>query len=115
MAAVYVSNLVINAGSDFSQTFSLVEFDDSGPLNLNGFTVAAQFRKHAGSSSKHDFTTNILNATDGELLISLSASASNVPKPGRYVYDILVTDTANTVTRVVEGSVMVRAGVTTHG
>ena len=54
MAAVYVSNLVINAGSDFSQTFDLVESDDSGPLDLNGFSVAAQFRKHAGSTSKTD-------------------------------------------------------------
>ena len=56
MAAVYVSNLVINAGSDFSQTFDLIESDDSGALNLDGFTVTSQFRKHAGSSSKHDFT-----------------------------------------------------------
>ena len=112
MSAVYVSNLVINAGSDFSQTFNLVESDDSGPLNLNGFTVAAQFRKHAGSTSKHDFTTNVLNAPTGELLISLSASASNVPKPGRYVYDIVITNAAGEKTRVVEGSVLLREGVT---
>ena len=112
MAAVYVSNLVINAGSDFSQSFNLVESDDSGPLNLTGFSIAAQFRKHAGSSSKHDFTTNLLNATAGELLISLSASASNVPKPGRYVYDIVITNAAGEKTRVVEGSVLLREGVT---
>ena len=112
MAAVYVSNLVVNAGSDFSQSFSLVESDDSGPLNLSGFTVAAQFRKHAGSTSKHDFTTNVLNAINGELLISLSASASNVPKPGRYVYDIVITNAAGEKTRVVEGSVLLREGVT---
>tara|TARA_R100001460_G_scaffold46464_2_gene84011 strand:- start:5697 stop:6038 length:342 start_codon:yes stop_codon:yes gene_type:complete len=112
MAAVYVSNLVINAGSDFSQSFSLVESDDSGPLNLSGFTIAAQFRKHAGSSSKHDFTANVLDATNGELLISLSAAASNVPKPGRYVYDIVITNAASEKTRVVEGSVLLREGVT---
>ena len=112
MAAVYVSNLVVNAGSDFSQSFNLVESDDSGPLNLSGFTVAAQFRKHAGSTSKHDFTTNVLNAPAGELLISLSASASNVPKPGRYVYDIVITNAAGEKTRVVEGSVLLREGVT---
>ena len=112
MAAVYVSNLVINAGSDFSQSFSLVESDDSGPLNLTGYSIAAQFRKHAGSSSKHDFTTNLLNPNTGELLISLSASASNVPKPGRYVYDIVITNAAGEKTRVVEGSVLLREGVT---
>ena len=79
---------------------------------MSGFTVAAQFRKHAGSTSKHDFTTNVLNATTGELLISLSASASNVPKPGRYVYDIVITNAAGEKTRVVEGSVLLREGVT---
>ena len=89
MAAVYVSNLVINAGSDFNQEFSLVEFDDSGPLNLNGFTVAAQFRKHAGSSSKHDFTTNILNATEGELLISLTATQHLMYQNQVDIYTIL--------------------------
>ena len=79
---------------------------------MSGFTVAAQFRKHAGSTSKHDFTTNVLNAINGELLISLSASASNVPKPGRYVYDIVITNAAGEKTRVVEGSVLLREGVT---
>ena len=39
MAAVYVSNIVVNAGSTFSQTFELAESDDSAPLNLSGFTM----------------------------------------------------------------------------
>tara|TARA_Y100001937_G_scaffold128618_1_gene206260 strand:+ start:3656 stop:3997 length:342 start_codon:yes stop_codon:yes gene_type:complete len=112
MAAVYVSNLVINAGSDFSQTFDLIESDDSGPLNLSGFTIAAQFRKHAGSSTKHDFTANISNAENGKILISLSAAASSIPKPGRYVYDIVITNAADEKTRVIEGSVLLREGVT---
>lgn len=112
MAAVYVSNLVVNAGSTFSQTFELAESDDSGPLNLDGFTVAAQFRKHAGSSTKHDFTTLVSDAAAGKVLISLSATASAVPKPGRYVYDIVITNAASEKTRVVEGSVLVREGVT---
>ena len=112
MAAVYVSNLVINAGSDFSQTFELVESDDSGPLDLTNFTVSAQFRKHAGSSSKNDFTTAVSDAAQGKILISLSAAASSVPKPGRNVYDIVITDSGNVKTRVIEGSVLLREGVT---
>ena len=112
MAAVYVSNLVINAGSDFSQTFDLIESDDSGPLNLTNFTVSAQFRKHAGSSSKHDFTTAVSNPEQGKILISLSAANSSTPKPGRYVYDIVITDSGNVKTRVIEGSVLLREGVT---
>ena len=112
MAAVYVSNLVVNAGSTFSQTFELAESDDSAPLNLSGYTVAAQFRKHAGSSTKHDFTSVVADATAGKIIISLTATESAVPKSGRYVYDIVITNAGGEKTRVVEGSVLVREGVT---
>tara|TARA_B100000963_G_scaffold354559_1_gene371301 strand:- start:706 stop:1047 length:342 start_codon:yes stop_codon:yes gene_type:complete len=112
MAAVYVSNIVINGGSTFSQTFELAESDNSAPLDLNGFTVAAQFRKHAGASKKHDFTAVVADAALGKILISLSATESAVPKPGRYVYDIVITNAADEKTRVVEGSVLLREGVT---
>jgi len=112
MAAVYVSNIVINGGSTFSQTFEVAESDDSGPLDLNGYTVAAQFRKHAGASKKHDFTAVIADADLGKVLISLTATQSSVPKPGRYVYDIVITNAANEKTRIVEGSVLLREGVT---
>ena len=112
MAAVYVTNLVIAAGTTFSQTFDLVESDDSGPLDLEGFTVAAQFRKHAGSSTKHDFTTTISNASQGQIIISLLPTATSTLKPGRYVYDIVITNEASEKTRVVEGSVLLREGVT---
>ena len=47
MAAVYVSNLIVNASATFAQEFSLVESTDDGPLNLSGYTVTAQIRKHA--------------------------------------------------------------------
>ena len=113
MAAVFVSNLIINSGSNFTQTFDLAQSDDSGPLNLSGFTVTSQFRKHAGSATKHDFTTRVDDASTGKITLSLSATQSAVPKPGRYVYDIIITKTLSSeVTRVVEGSVLIREGVT---
>ena len=112
MSAVYVTNLVINSGSSFSQTFDLIQSDDSGPLDLNGFTVTSQFRKHAGSSKKHDFTTTISDASNGKIFISMTSTETAVPKPGRYVYDIIITNAAGEKTRVVEGSVLLREGVT---
>ena len=42
----------------------------------------------------------------------MTATESAVPKPGRYVYDIVITNAASEKTRVVEGSVLVREGVT---
>tara|TARA_B100001057_G_scaffold335703_1_gene336428 strand:+ start:186 stop:524 length:339 start_codon:yes stop_codon:yes gene_type:complete len=111
MAAVFVSNLIVNSGSTFKQTFDLAKADDSGPLNLDNATVTSQFRKHAGSTSKHDFTTTKDTENQGKVTISLTATQSAVPKPGRYVYDIVITE-GSEITRVVEGSVLIREGVT---
>ena len=36
MAAVYVSNLVINTGSTFTQTFNLEATNTNAPLDLTG-------------------------------------------------------------------------------
>ena len=113
MSAVYVSNLIINTGATFSQSFDLLNSDSSGPLDLNGFTVASQFRKHAGSSTKTDFTVSFEDPrSDGKIKISLtSTQTAAISKPGRYVYDILI-DSGTVKTRVIEGSVLVREGVT---
>jgi hypothetical protein len=112
MAAVYVNNLIINAGSNFSQTFTLESSDTSSPLNLTGYTVQSQMRKYSGSSTAINFTSSIiLPETLGKILISLTATQTTSLKPGRYVYDVLIT-TGSTKTRVIEGMVLVRDGVT---
>jgi len=114
MAAVYVSNLVINAGATFSQTFNLESTDSNAPLNLTGYTVASQMRKWAGSSSYTSFSTNIETpATSGKITISLTSTQTSNLKPGRYVYDIVITSTVtSTKNRVIEGMVLVTEGVT---
>ena len=112
MAAVYVSNLVINAGATFSQQFELAQNDDSAPLNLAGYGIAAQIRKHAGSSNPITFNSAIMDPDTGNVLIALTPEQTTALKTGRYVYDIVITDAAGDKTRVVEGSVLVREGVT---
>jgi hypothetical protein len=113
MAAVYVSNIIINSGTDFSQTFTLEGASDNSPLILVGYTVTSQMRKYQGSSTAIDFTTSIVQpASLGKIIISLTAAETTVIKPGRYLYDILLTDSFLVKTRVIEGSVLVREGVT---
>lgn len=43
--AVYVSNIVIEQGFDFSSIFELADSLTDGPLNLVGYGVTAQIRK----------------------------------------------------------------------
>ena len=111
MSAVYVSNLIINAGSTFNQTFDLANTQDSSPFNLPGYSVEAQLRKHASSTKKTTFIASINDALKGQILVGLASTQTVDLKPGRYVYDVVVTR-GNIKTRVVEGSALVREGVT---
>ena len=112
MAAVYVNNLVINAGSNFIQTFTLESSDTNSSLDLTGYTAVSQMRKYAGSSTATDFTISILSPmTSGKIIILLSAAQTSNLKPGRYVYDVVIIS-GSTKTRVIEGMVLVRDGVT---
>ena len=45
-------------------------------------------------------------------MLSLSANVTGNLEAGRYVYDVVVHDAANTITRVVEGIVTVNPQVT---
>ena len=112
MAATYVSNITVNSGEDFEQTFTLESTDSSSALNLTGYSVSSQMRKHAGSSTKTDFTAEALTPlTDGKIQISLTNTQTSELKAGRYVYDVVI-EKDSTKTRVVEGMVLVRQGVT---
>ena len=111
MAAVYVSNIVINSGSDFTQSFTLEGSATNSAFDLTGYTVTSQMRKWSGSSSSVEFATSF-PPTQGKLLISLSSTQTSALKPGRYVYDVLITDQFGIKNRVIEGMALVTEGVT---
>ena len=111
--AAYVSNIVVDIGANFDQSFNL-ETNANAPMNLTGFTGAAKMKKSAMSSTTAaDFVVSFPDVLQGQLKISLASSITSALKPGRYVYDVLLTDASSMKTRVVEGSAIVTAGVTT--
>lgn len=112
MAAVYVNNLVINAGSDFTQTFTLEGTDTNSSFDLTGYTVSAQMRKWSGSSTAINFTANITDPQSGTILLQLTDEQTKNIRPGRYVYDVIITDQYTIKNRVIEGMVLLREGVT---
>ncbi len=112
MAAVYTSNIVINAGTDFSQTFSLENSTSNAELDLTNYSVNSQLRKHYGSSSSTVFNAQVSDALLGEVTISLGSTITANLKSGRYVYDVVITNNSGTKTRVIEGMALVREGVT---
>ena len=110
--AAYVSNIVIDQGADFNQTYNL-ENSANAPLDLTGYTATSVLKKHPQSLlDTATFTCSFPNRTQGQLKISLGSSITPNLKPGRYSYDILL-NSGTLKTRVVEGSALVTAGVTT--
>ena len=111
--AAYVSNIVIDVGADFNQTFNL-EGSNNAPLDLTGYTGVSRMKKHAASlNTTATFAVSFPNRAQGQVKIALSNTVTKALKPGRYGYDLLLKDGSNLITRVVEGSAIVTAGITT--
>lgn len=104
------ANLVIDQGTTFSATITMTD-EYGNYINLNDYTGRSQMRKHYASVSKTDFEVEV-DATNSTLTLSLTDEQTSELTPGRYVYDVEVVDTANTVSRIVEGIVTVTPNVT---
>ena len=109
--AVYVSNIVIEQGFDFDTSFELEDTRTNAALDLTTASIESKLRKHYGSSTATTFTSSITNPEGGVVTISLSSTQTVDLKPGRYVYDVKVTNSGK-IFKVVEGAAIVRAGVT---
>ena len=111
--AAYISNIVIDVGADFNQTFNL-EGSNNAPLDLTGYTGVSRMKKHAASlNTTATFAVSFPNRAQGQVKIALSNTVTKALKPRRYGYDLLLKDGSNLITRVVEGSAIVTAGITT--
>lgn len=106
-------NIVIEQGSDFQATIKLYG-DLVSPLNLIGYAGESQIRRSYDSlSSTAALTVSIPYPTNGEVVLSISAASSAGIRYGRYLYDVLLTNTSTGVkTRAVEGIVTVTPRVT---
>lgn len=104
------ANIVIDQGSSFSTSIDLTDTDNN-VIDLTGFTGVAQMRKHYTSSNSVPFTVTV-SAAEGTLSLALTANATANIVAGRYVYDVELTDSYGTVSRIVEGIVTVTPNVT---
>jgi hypothetical protein len=102
------ANIIIDQGSDFSNEILLTD-DDGIPLDLSSYTVTSQIRKWYGSSNSVNFNANVIN---GAVVLTLNADSTSSLSAGRYLYDVLLINPSNTITRVVEGIVTVNPSVT---
>ena len=112
MAAVYVNNIAIDSGEDWTQDYTLYETGGK-VIDLNGYRAKAQIRKHPDSKTAIDFSVSFTSRSSGVLSLSIPRWTSSLLKPGRYVYDVMIVKEDNKKEIVIEGSALIRAGITT--
>jgi hypothetical protein len=82
------------------------------PVNLTGYSASSQMRKSYYSSSATNITASVTGTSNGEITLSMTAANTASLTPGRYLYDLIINDGANNVTRVVEGIATVLPSIT---
>ena len=110
--SVYVNNLTINIGTDFVQTYDLYQ-SGGKVIDLTGYSAASSLRKHRDSNTSVSFVVGFPDRVNGKIKISIPSWTTTRLKPGRYVYDILMTKPNGDKGIIVEGTIHARAGIST--
>jgi hypothetical protein len=106
------AELTVDQGTTFETFLDLIA-DDGASINIAGYTFAGSIRKsYYSKSPTANLTIVINNAGSGNVLISMNSATTANIKAGRYLYDVKMTDTTNTVTRIVEGIMTITPQVT---
>ena len=106
-----ISNIFIDQGADFSTTVTISD-SNGDALDLTSYTALAQVRKTYDSTTSTSFSATFnSDRTTGKITISLTNSQTSNLEAGRYVWDLKITDSSSTMTRVVEGIATVNPSV----
>ena len=104
--------ITIEQGANLTSTVTVSDTQGDA-VNLSTYSASAQIRKSYYSSSANTLTAIITGNANGQITLSMTAANSAGLTPGRYVYDLIITNSVdNSVTRVVEGTAVVLPSVT---
>lgn len=103
-------NITLQRRADYSIT---LQFKDSTgtPINLTGWTVAAQAWNADRTNKYADFTVTYTNRSTGTVSIALS-STQTTSLPAEAQYDVLLTNLSGIKEYYLEGTIYVSEGYT---
>jgi hypothetical protein len=105
--------LYIDQGTTFNSVINLTDDTTNTPMNIAGYSVSSQIRRsHYSANASGNLICAITNAQSGEITLFMSKANTAGLRPGRYVFDVEITDQANVTSRVLEGIVNVTPRVT---
>ena len=105
-------DLTIEQGATFERNITIKDSSNVA-INLSGSSFAGQVRKrHQSATKEADFDFTITNASGGIVQATITAANTGNMTPGDFVYDIEWTQSASSVTRLLEGTATVTPQVT---
>jgi hypothetical protein len=104
--------LFLEQGANFN-TSIILDNADGSPFDLENCIVRSSMKKsYYSANSTVDFTVEVNDPLSGTLILALNYEQTANIASGRYVYDVMIKDSSNTVSRVLEGIVNVTPRVT---
>ena len=104
-------NIIIDQDSDYSQEFT-AKTDAGVVIDLTNASIDGMVRKSFASTAYTSFAPTIVTATSGTFTLALTDVQTALLERGRHVYDVRVTDSTSTITRIQEGVATVSPSVT---
>jgi hypothetical protein len=110
--AVPTVNITIEKGADYASTFTISNSDGT-PFDLTNQSAVAKLKKFPSTTTSYSFTPNLIIAT-GKVTISMGNTVTNSIEPGRYYYDIILTNNITSKkARVIQGMAIVTPSIST--
>jgi len=105
------TEIVIEQGATFETTVTVNDIYNNA-VNLANYSTESQMRKSYTSSTAYSLNTEVSNASEGIITLSMDAANTASLPAGRMLYDLKITSNAGVVTRVVEGIAVILPAIT---
>jgi hypothetical protein len=103
-------NISLQRRADYSITLQFKDSTDA-PINLTGWTVAAQAWNQARTSKYADFAVTYTNRSTGTVAIALTDDQTAI-FPDEAYYDVLLTNPSGLKEYYLQGTIYVSEGYT---
>ena len=104
-------NIIIEQDADYSPQFT-AKTAAAVVIDLTNSSLDGMVRKSFASTAYTSFAPVIVSATAGTFTLALTDVQTSALERGRHVYDVRVTDSASTITRIQSGVATVSPSVT---
>ena len=105
-------DFTVQRRADHAEPIRITDSNDD-PVNLTGFTIAAQVWDKERTGKYADFTVAYTNRTNGEFEISLTYIQTEQFTPNELVYDVLILNGSGKREYYIQGNIFVSEGYTT--